>query len=263
MIPKIIHYCWFGNNPLPNDVKYYIDTWKKYCPDYKIIEWNESNFDINANDYCREAYNEKKFAFVADYARLKIIYDFGGIYMDTDVEIIRSYNDLLNDDLFMCFEDKTNVSIGTFGAIPKHPYVQELLKSYSARHFIIDGVLDLTTNLKYVTELLKCKYNLVLNGKCQHLDLGINIYSSDFFIAKSYITGELEITNNTYAIHHYAGSWLSENQKKVNVEFKKIISHFGWLSKNSIMCKIASAIAHYRVNGLDEVIGIIKNNIKH
>lgn len=98
MIPKIIHYCWFGGNPLSEEAKYYISTWKKYCPDYEIREWNESNFDINENDYCREAYEKKKWAFVTDYVRLKALYEFGGVYMDTDVEVVKSLDPLLSYD---------------------------------------------------------------------------------------------------------------------------------------------------------------------
>ena len=104
MIPKIIHYCWFGGNPLSDDAKRYIASWKKYCPDYEIREWNESNFDINENDYCREAYEQKKWAFVTDYVRLKALYEYGGIYMDTDVEVVKPLDPLLSYDALSGYE---------------------------------------------------------------------------------------------------------------------------------------------------------------
>ena len=104
MIPKIIHYCWFGRKPKSEEFNKYLESWKRFCPDYEIKEWNESNFDLNKNDYCREAYEAKKWAFVADYVRLKVLEKYGGIYMDTDVELIKSLDKFLHYNAFMCFE---------------------------------------------------------------------------------------------------------------------------------------------------------------
>ena len=120
MIPKKIHYCWFGKNPLPEQTKQYIETWKKYCHDYEIIEWNEDNFDINQNQYCKEAYEAKKWAFVSDYVRLKVLYDNGGIYMDTDIEVIKPLDDLLQYNWFAGFEAEDRIQTGVIGAERKY-----------------------------------------------------------------------------------------------------------------------------------------------
>lgn len=120
MIPKSIHYCWFGGSPLPDDVKKYIESWKRFCPDYEIRQWNEYNFDVNENQYCSEAYRAKKWAFVSDYARLKILYDNGGIYMDTDVEVVRSLDPLLQYRAFSGFESEHAISTGAMGSIKKN-----------------------------------------------------------------------------------------------------------------------------------------------
>ena len=116
MIPKIIHYCWFGGKKKPENVEQYILSWKNKCPDYEIREWNENNFDIKSNCFCKEAYEKKKWAFVSDYARLAILYKYGGIYMDTDVEVIKPFDNLLTYQAFLCFESSKMVSIGTLGA---------------------------------------------------------------------------------------------------------------------------------------------------
>lgn len=136
MIPKKIHYCWFGGNPLPESAKKYIGTWKKYCPDYEIIEWNENNFDVTQNQYCKEAYEAKKWAFVSDYARLKVLYDFGGIYMDTDVEVVKPLDDLLQYNWFSGFESEKRIQTGTMGAGFNSTIIKIFLDDYKNRHFI-------------------------------------------------------------------------------------------------------------------------------
>ncbi len=217
MVPKIIHYCWFGGNPKPDDVKRYIASWKKYCPDYEIREWNESNFDINKNDYCCEAYRAKKWAFVADYARLSVLFKFGGIYMDTDVELVQSFDSLLALDAFMCFEDHDKVSIGTFGASKASKLVKDFLTAYDNRHFYKEnGEFDTTTNLETVTQILHNKYYLRLNGRQQILHKNIVVFPREKFIAKSVNTGWIMSDDSTIAIHHYAGSWFSDEDKKLH-----------------------------------------------
>lgn len=220
MIPKKIHYCWFGGNHLPEDVKLYIASWRKYCPDYEIIEWNESNFDINCCAYVKEAYEAKKWAFVTDYVRLYALYHHGGIYMDTDVEVVKPFDDLLDCQAFMCFENDRLVSIGTFGAIKNSTLIREFLDSYGRKHFLKEeGRYDITTNLHVVTSVLRRKYNLRLNGKAQLLKGKICIYPMDYFIAKSYRLGWIQKSECTYAIHHYNASWVDEKVK--NTEKKK------------------------------------------
>ena len=140
MIPKVIHYCWFGGNPMPKLAKKCIKSWKKYLPDYEIIEWNESNFDINCCNYVKEAYQEQKFAYVSDYARLKIIYDNGGIYLDIDVEIIKPLDDLLKYDSFFGFENPEFIATGLgFGAVKHNKIVKQMMDEYGNNHYHIEG----------------------------------------------------------------------------------------------------------------------------
>lgn len=220
MIPKIIHYCWFGGNEKPDSVKQCIQSWKKYCPDYEIKEWNESNFDIHANDYCRAAYATKRWAFVADYARLFVLYKYGGIYMDTDVEVIRSFDPLMNHNGFLCFENDKNVSIGTFGVTVQSPLVRDFLESYKNRHFKrADGTYDTTTNLKIITQVLVERYGIQLNGKEQVLLGDVLVLPMEAFIAKSYLTGWIMKDERTYAIHHYSATWRDmESQKRAELQ---------------------------------------------
>ena len=215
MIPKLIHYCWFGGKEKPDSVKQCIESWKKYCPDYEIREWNESNFDIQANDYCREAYEAKRWAFVADYARLYVLYEYGGIYMDTDVEVVRPFDPLLNRNGFLCFENDDNVSIGTFGVAKHLLLVNDFLQPYKGRHFKRDdGSFDMTTNLKIITQVLVERYGISLNGKEQVLSGDILVLPMEAFIAKSYLTGWIMRDENTYAIHHYSATWRDAEEQK-------------------------------------------------
>lgn len=223
MIPKKIHYCWFGGKELPQDVKKYIETWKTYCPDYEIIEWNESNFDVNQNQYCKEAYEVKKWAFVSDYVRLKVLYDNGGIYMDTDVEVCKSFDDLLKLDFFACYEND-KISIGTFGSNQNNNYIKLLLDDYNNRHFIIeDERYDYTTNLTRITQITFQYYSLKKMHGYDLIKHNHIIFPSDYFIAKDIFTGKILKTQNTYAIHHYNGSWQSKEQK-VKMKIRRLLT---------------------------------------
>lgn len=215
MIPKIIHYCWFGGASLPEGARECIDSWRRRCPGYEIREWNESNFDVTQNDYCREAYEAKKWAFVADYARLWVLEKYGGIYMDTDVEVVRSFDPLLASSAFLCFESNSAVSIGTFGVEKGSPFVARLLRAYEGRHFRrADGSLDLLTNVRFLTRILAGEYGLRLDGRQQELPGGIMVYPMEAFIAKDYQTGWILRDETTYAIHHYAATWHDEETRR-------------------------------------------------
>lgn len=210
-IPKKIHYCWFGGNPLPDDAKKYIDSWKKFCPDYEIIEWNESNFDLNSNDYIKEAYDAKKWAFVTDYVGLYVMYNFGGVYMDTDVELLSNIDKFLEHDAFSGFESVNWIPTGIMACKKGFTLFKELLDDYDDRHFIKeDGTYDLTTNVLSITKICK-KYGLELNNNYQVIE-GFALYPNDVFCPKSHETGIINITNNTVAIHHFAGSWLDNRE---------------------------------------------------
>lgn len=215
MIPKKIHYCWFGGNPIPEKDKKCIESWRKYCPDYEIIEWNESNYDVNKNKYMSQAYEAKKWGFVPDYARLDIIYNEGGIYLDTDVEIIKPLDELLFDKGFAGFEGIEFISLGLgFGAEKGNPIIKKLLESYDDLLFINEnGMLNLTPSPTYSTEAMK-KTGFMLNGIKQTID-GFTVYPKEYFCPRDYYTGKLSKTQNTYTIHWYNASWKTPHQKRM------------------------------------------------
>lgn len=214
MIPKKIHYCWIGDNPLPESAKKCIRSWKKYCPDYEIIEWNEINYDFTKNTYMKEALEVKKWGFVPDYARLDIIYEHGGIYLDTDVEIVKSFDDLLENEGFAGFEIDEYVALGLgFAAEPNNKVIKALMDSYKNLHFIKeDGSLNLVASPELNTDTLET-LGLKRNGKTQVID-GFTFFPVDYFCPKSFNDGILRMTKNTHSIHHYDASWFTEEQQK-------------------------------------------------
>lgn len=206
-IPKIIHYCWFGGNPLPKMARKCIASWKKYCPDYKIVEWNETNFDLDLFDYVREAYNAKKWAFVSDVVRLYALVKYGGIYMDTDVEVLRPLDDLTKYKAVSGFEDVDRIPTGLMACCKGHPMFKEFLNEYSDAHFIKQsGEFDLTTNVIRITNIC-VRYGLKLNNQKQTVN-GFTLFPSEYFCPKDCGTRILSLTSNTYTIHHFDGSWL-------------------------------------------------------
>lgn len=215
MIPKKIHYCWVGGNPLPESVKKCIKSWKKRCPDYEIIEWNETNYDFSSVPYMREAYEEKKWGFVPDYARLDIVYTHGGIYLDTDVEIIRPLDPLLKLQGFAGFQDETQVALGLgFGAEAGNPVLKILMDSYRDLHFRQpDGSCDLTPSPTLNTRTLVEKCGLRPADSLQALD-GMTVFPSEYFCPKSFDDGVVRKTKNTYSIHHFDASWFDDDKKQ-------------------------------------------------
>lgn len=217
MIPKIIHYAWLGNTPLPPLACKCLESWKKYCPDYEIKCWDESNYDYTAHPYPREAYYHKKYAFVVDYMRLDILYQYGGIFFDTDVEVIKNLNPLLTCKAFTGFEQgeygdfPVNIGAGV-GACIGNPIIKVMLDDYSHRKFIdINGNLNMTPCPTYQTKVLK-SFGLIKENYCQ--DLGdIVVFPSDYFCPQNYYTSQTEITSNTYSIHHYSATWMPRYRK--------------------------------------------------
>lgn len=208
-IPKVIHYCWFGGNQLTDLAKRCINSWKIYCPDYKIVRWDESNFDVNSNQFCKEVYTTKKWAFVTDYVRLHVLYNYGGIYMDTDVEVIKPLNKFLQHEAFSGFETKDYIPTGIIAAKKNNKWIKLLLDDFIGKKFIIDNKLDMTPNVVNMTKLTKENYPLKLNNEYQ--DLGdLTLYPTDFFCPKSFITKKFDLTDNTHTIHHFEGSWLPD-----------------------------------------------------
>jgi hypothetical protein len=211
MEQKVIHYCWFGGKPLPKEFKKYINSWKLYCPNAKIIEWNESNFDVNSSKYSKEAYKNKKWAFVSDYARFVILYEHGGIYLDTDVEIIKNIEHL--PETFVGFESNELVASGLIRGAKKGDIIcREMIKSYKNDSFVLkDGELNLKTVCERETEILK-NFGLELNGEMQTIE-NTTVYPVDYFCPLNVVTNEINITKNTLTVHHYNGSWLPFSRK--------------------------------------------------
>lgn len=211
MIPKKIHYCWFGGNAKPKRVQKCINSWKQCCPDYEIIEWNESNFDIHCMPYVEQAYEAKKYAFVSDVARLVAVYDNGGLYFDTDVEVIKNFDDLLDNKAFFGFDNNEYVASGLgFGSEKGVEFFKEHIDVYKNKSFINeDGSFNLIGCPHITTELLLEK-GLIQNGQEQNVD-GIHIYPTDYFSPLDSITGKLIKTSNTYSLHWYDASWIKQS----------------------------------------------------
>lgn len=217
-IPRIIHYCWFGGNPLPHLAVRCINSWKKVLSDFEIREWNEKNFDLACNTYVKQAYESRKWAFVTDYVRLKVLYDFGGIYMDTDVEVIKPLDEFMDLPAFTGFEGDGYINTGTIGAKKGNKWIDELIKDYDERVFIKeDGSYDLTTNVQAITNITQKMYRINLDNNQQSLAFAdVSFYPFDWFCAKSFETRKIKRTKNTHTIHHFSGSWLSFSQRFKN-----------------------------------------------
>lgn len=236
MIPKIIHYAWFGNKPLPKSGVECLKSWKKYCSDYEIKRWDESNYDFNSHQYTREAYAYRKYAFVTDYLRLEVLYKYGGIFFDTDVEVLKSYDPLLTCVGFTGFEhgecenEPVNVGIGVgVGSEARNPIIKAMLEDYADRTFIYaDGRLDLTPCPAFQTAVLK-RFGLILENRQQ--DMGnMIVFPTEYFCPKNYYTAETKITSNTYSIHHYSASWMPMHRKAWHFMTQKV-ALFRWIDR--------------------------------
>ena len=221
MIPRIIHYCWFGGNPLPILAVRCIDSWKKYFPDFEIREWNENNFDVNIVPYTQEAYAAKKYAFVSDYARFWILYKYGGLYFDTDVEVIKPMNDIIARGPFMGCENEvkdggaTALSVAPglgLGVNPGLGLYKDLLDLYGTLHFVnTDNSFNFKTVVEYTTELLV--KNGLKNQNVIQQCAGVWIYPKDYFCPIDYRTNKMQLSENTRTIHHFAASWQTPLQR--------------------------------------------------
>jgi mannosyltransferase OCH1-like enzyme len=207
-IPKTIHYCWFGGKEKPEIVKKCIASWKKCLTEYEIIEWNETNFDISSNSYVKEAYESGKFAFVSDYVRVHALYHFGGIYLDTDVEVFKPFDDLLHHDSFWGFEQENYIATSTIGSAKRNPLIKQFLESYKEKGFFkVDGGFDDLTNVAVITRILE-DMGLKRDGNYQEIN-GIGaFYPQTYFSPYDYINCRKLITDNTYVMHHFHKSWL-------------------------------------------------------
>ena len=222
MIPKVIHYCWFGGKPLPVQVKRCLSTWRKVLPDYRIVRWSEDNFDIHCNRYVEEAYNAGKWAFVADYARLWVLYRYGGIYMDTDVEVLKSFDPFLTDPGFGCFENPDQISTAVIGACKGNEFIRAQMEYYHTHPFLVGGRPDTTTNVKIITAY--CVENGLHRDNTKQRIGDFVIYPSEYFSPKDYRSLELHLTPESCAIHHFDTSW-GGPWIKAKLLLKKILGH--------------------------------------
>jgi hypothetical protein len=213
-IPKIIHYCWFGGKEKPDIVKRCLASWQLHLADYQFIEWNERNFDIYEHQYAKEAYAAGKFAFVSDYARVHALYHIGGIYLDTDVEVFRSFDDLLHHESFWGFEQANFIATSTIGARKGSKLIQLFLESYEQKSFIrANGSFDSLTNVAVITRLLTEK-GLKPDGQYQVLPGLGTFYPQTYFSPYDYINCQTFKTMNTYAMHHFYKSWLPPKERR-------------------------------------------------
>ena len=207
-IPKIIHYCWFGNNDKPTIVKKCIESWKENLSDYEIIEWNEETFNIECNNFVKEAYEKKMYAFVSDYVRVYALYNYGGIYLDTDVEVFKKFDDLLENDSFWGFEEEDYIATSTIGAKKGNKLIKKFLDSYENKSFLKeDGSIDTLTNVAIVSKIIS-DLGVKLDGTFQKVENLAAVYPQEYFSPYDYINCYSKKTDKSYAMHHFYKSWL-------------------------------------------------------
>lgn len=220
-IPKIIHYCWFGGKPKPELAQRCLSSWKKCCPDYEIMEWNEHNFDIStAPNYVRQAHAAGRWAFVTDYVRLKALTELGGIYMDTDVEVIKPLDGYLHHRAFAGFESEQGIQTGLLACEPGFPLFRDFMKFYDTASFLRpDGSQDVTTNVEILTSLCRQR-GLRMNNQFQELE-GLAVYPKEVFCPVEFETKKLKKTRKTCTIHWFSGSWHTEEELVAMAEEKR------------------------------------------
>lgn len=226
-IPKIIHYCWFGRGEKPEIVKHCIKSWKDKLKDYEIKEWNEDSFDISSNKFVKEAYENKKYAFVSDYVRVYALYNYGGIYLDTDVEVIKTFDNYLGNESFWGFEVGNYIATSTIGSAKGNKLIKQFLYEYKDKGFLNqDGSFNVTTNVKIVSKIFE-DLGLKLNGEYQKLEGIGEIYPIEIFSPYDYRYYDDLRNNNTVCIHHYYKSWLPLKERvKQNLK-KRLIKLVG------------------------------------
>ena len=223
-IPKKIHYCWFGRKEKPNIVKKCIKSWREKLKEYEIIEWNEDNFDITSNEFVKQAYHCGKFAFVSDYVREYVLYNYGGIYLDTDVEVYKEFSqDILSNESFWGFEEKEFIATSTIGACKGNSLIKQFLDSYNDKSFFKkDGSMDTITNVAIVSEIMK-KLGVKLDGSYQEIKGVATVYPQEYFSPYDYINCYSKENKNTYTIHHYYKSWLPMSAR-IKTLIKKLVA---------------------------------------
>jgi mannosyltransferase OCH1-like enzyme len=222
MIPKVIHYCWFGKGKMNALSEKCIESWKIFLPDYELKLWNEENFDLESNIYAKEAYHSKKYAFVSDYVRLYALLHEGGIYMDTDVEVVKNLDQFLNLPAFCGFETDNYIQTGLIASEKNGKWIQEQISYYKDLKFInSDGSFNIKTNVQTISKSM-AENGFILKNSYQIYKDCMHIFPKDYFCAKER-SGVLKLTENTVCIHHFNGSWISGKDKIKKIFFKKII----------------------------------------
>ncbi len=262
MIPKVIHYCWFGRKPLPELALRCIDSWKKYLPNHSIKEWNEDNYDINKNQYIREAYAAKKYAFVSDYARFDILYHYGGIYFDTDVELVKNLQPIINKGAFAGCESEGLLNTGLgFGSEPNLVILKEILNSYNNECFIKkNGSFNTKTVVERVSKIFQ-KHGFTKTGEAQNV-AEFTIYPAEYFCPKSFQSGRLTITENTYSIHHFDSSWYNSEEKNIMAFYRKMQQKYPFIIA-TILMYIYGLQLRLRKIGIKKTIIHYKNQISN
>lgn len=229
LIPKKIHYCWFGGNPIPMELQKCMDSWKRFCPDYEIVRWDESNYDIHKSPYMEQAYAHKKWSFVSDFARLDILYRYGGIYLDTDVELLRNLDELLYQPAFCGVEKWGVVNTGICGARATNHVVGEILKKrkYTSFFNADESRNPMSSGLYDTIPLIRA--GMRPNGETQQIaEKEMTVYAAEFFHPFDYMSGETRITENTFSIHHFSGSWLNSEgdseRKRTREHYAKFLN---------------------------------------
>lgn len=223
MIPKIIHYCWFGRGEMPKLMKKCIKSWKKYCPDWEIVRWDEDSFDVNSTLWTKQAYEAKKYAFVADYVRLKALCDNGGVYLDTDQELIKPLTPFMTHPAFLGFMDHQNVSAGVIGAEKGHPVIYKMLGYYTDRAFLTEDGQDIKPNTNWMTDVL-IEHGLIIDDSYQELG-DIVVYPQTYFCPTSCVSIQDLTGPNTVSLHHWAMTWRTDKAKK---DFARVKRHQKW-----------------------------------
>ena len=252
MIPKIIHYCWLSNDPYPEELQKCMDTWKKKLPDYEFILWNFERFDKSSSKWVEQAFDKKKYAFAADYIRLFAVYNYGGIYMDMDIEVLRSFDDLLDSELMMAYEndEQNGIEAGCFGASKNNSIIKECLDYYTNRNFVKeDGSFDILPLPKIMIQTTSKYPELTIRDR----------YT---FTCKSYYTGEITTKNYSYAIHNFAGSWLRKDDEEFKTIIQNIYKKYGKNSLSTFVIYLKKSKYLLHKYGLKELLKSILKKLK-
>ncbi len=240
-----------SGEPYPIEVRECMDSWKKHLPDYEIFKWDADNFDVHKNIYTQEAMESRKYAFVSDYIRLYALYNYGGIYLDSDIKVLRTFDDLLKNKSFVGFERRNTLGVWLLASEKKNPLYKDLLDCYKTRHFIKpDGSYDMTPNPKILAPVFK-KYGVKLNGTYQKLDW-VTVYPRDFFCPL--YRGKLTITNNTYSIHLFHGGWLDIEDKEYIKLKHKYLKRYKPCFPHFVAYSLAIVQSRYKIAGITGVL---------